>query len=377
MTEEVSLLIPLMQLPQELFIVFAVVAFVFGACVGSFLNVVIYRVPRGLSVNKPVRSFCPQCQQNIPWYYNIPLLSWLWLRGKGGCCGGRITVRYWWVELLSACLFCALWLIFPCGGVVGLMIWTAMGIVISFIDGEHLIVFPQHALLGIIGGLVSVMLIPSLLGVELWWEGLCWGLVGMFAGFLIIRLIMEGGKLLFGKKSYVVDAPTTWKIRDAQENAEGDEQEVCLLLGEQKIPWSFLFTRDQDIVVIEGGSVCVDEGEICVGTITISQTSLTCGEKTYDLEKVTSVKGFFTHAHIPREAMGSGDAYIMSMVCLVTGWHSIPLILLTASLLGIIVAIFQRMGWGTRIPFGPLLVAGGLFWLFYGRTLWELYLSMV
>ena len=61
-------------------------AFLIGACIGSFLNVVIYRVPLGLSVNEPKRSFCPKCKAAIPMSLNIPLLSWLWLRGKCSNC---------------------------------------------------------------------------------------------------------------------------------------------------------------------------------------------------------------------------------------------------------------------------------------------------
>ena len=57
-------------------------AFLIGACIGSFLNVVIYRVPLGMSVNEPKRSFCPKCKNPIPMRLNFPLVSWLWLRGK-------------------------------------------------------------------------------------------------------------------------------------------------------------------------------------------------------------------------------------------------------------------------------------------------------
>ncbi|MDQ6622289.1 MAG: prepilin peptidase, partial [Verrucomicrobiota bacterium] len=57
------------------------IAFVLGAAIGSFLNVCIYRLPLGLSVNDPKRSFCPACKHQIPWHQNLPLISWLHLRG--------------------------------------------------------------------------------------------------------------------------------------------------------------------------------------------------------------------------------------------------------------------------------------------------------
>ena len=84
-----------------------------GACIGSFLNVVIYRVPLGLSVNEPKRSFCPHCKKPIPLGRNIPLVSWLMLRGKCADCGAPIAFRYFAVELLTALMFAAVWFVFP------------------------------------------------------------------------------------------------------------------------------------------------------------------------------------------------------------------------------------------------------------------------
>lgn len=82
---------------------FPLVAFMIGACVGSFLNVVIARLPRGESLVHPP-SKCPKCGARIRWYHNVPVFGWLWLRGKCADCGAPIAARYPLVELLVGLL---------------------------------------------------------------------------------------------------------------------------------------------------------------------------------------------------------------------------------------------------------------------------------
>jgi len=79
-----------------------------GLCLGSFLNVVIYRIPLGLSIGRPVWSFCPHCQARIRWYDNLPLVSYLWLRARARCCGGSISPRYPLIEVATAVLLVVL-----------------------------------------------------------------------------------------------------------------------------------------------------------------------------------------------------------------------------------------------------------------------------
>ena len=78
----------------------SLVLFIFGCVIGSFLNVCIHRMPRGESLVSPP-SHCPQCHYSIPWYLNIPLFTWVFLRGKCAHCRAPIPVRYFCVELLT------------------------------------------------------------------------------------------------------------------------------------------------------------------------------------------------------------------------------------------------------------------------------------
>src|SRR5687767_7849975 len=81
----------------------------FGAAIGSFLNVVIYRMPRGLSLNNPKNSFCPKCKHRLMMSDMIPLVTWLIQRGKCKYCAANIPSRYFWVELLNGAIWAGIW----------------------------------------------------------------------------------------------------------------------------------------------------------------------------------------------------------------------------------------------------------------------------
>ncbi len=88
------------------------ISFILGACMGSFFNVCIYRIPKR-SFWHSQRSHCPHCQQVIPLWHNLPILSWLFLRGKSACCGKPISIQYPLVELATAIAFVAIYWEFP------------------------------------------------------------------------------------------------------------------------------------------------------------------------------------------------------------------------------------------------------------------------
>ncbi len=83
--------------------------FVVGLILGSFANMLIYRLPHGVSLFRPARSVCPQCKATIPWYENIPLVSYIYLKGICSSCDTKISTSYFFVELLSGILAVLLW----------------------------------------------------------------------------------------------------------------------------------------------------------------------------------------------------------------------------------------------------------------------------
>jgi len=118
----------------------SIIVFIFGAIVGSFLNVCIYRLPRDKSIIVP-NSFCPHCEKPIKYYDNVPILSYIILRGKCRYCNAKISIKYPIVEFITASLFT---LLYEINGLSlelpVMMLFVALLIVISFIDVEFQII---------------------------------------------------------------------------------------------------------------------------------------------------------------------------------------------------------------------------------------------
>lgn len=137
-------------------------AFAFGACIGSFLNVVIWRLPRGESLLWP-GSRCPGCGAAIPAFANVPILSYLFLRGRCRACGVAISIRYPLVEALTGALFAALLVVHGISPQL-LIYWllTAALLAVTFVDLDHRIIPDEITLGGLAIGLAISIAWPSL-----------------------------------------------------------------------------------------------------------------------------------------------------------------------------------------------------------------------
>ncbi|MEO0073113.1 MAG: prepilin peptidase [candidate division WOR-3 bacterium] len=254
--------------------------FVTGLVFGSFFNVCIWRIPRGMSIVWPP-SHCVHCHRPIRWHDNIPVLSWLLLRGRCRICGKAISARYLLVEVVSAVLFLSAFLRFGFSLMtLKAIVFLSLLVVTAFIDLDHKVIHRRITLpglvLGIAGGLVPP---PDVTG------ALVGGAVG--AGFVI------GAWLL-------------WRF----------------------VP---LFRR------------------------------------LFRLET--------------KDAMGGGDVFYAAMIGAFVGTRSLLVALFAAVLMGVIIGYSLRvLGRGYRgqeVPFGPFLALGGLLGMFFGESLFALYLRLV
>ncbi len=171
----------------------AVVAGIYGLVIGSFLNVVIWRVPRHESIVKP-RSHCPSCDTLIETRDNIPIASWLLLRGRCRHCGEHISVRYPFIELLTGVLFAAVGAEYADSWALpAFLLLTAGLIAISAIDLEHFII-PNRIVYPL--GYASVVLLAFAALMENDWSAFGRSLLGALAAFtffFILHLVAPGG----------------------------------------------------------------------------------------------------------------------------------------------------------------------------------------
>ena len=182
-----------------------VFAFALGACIASFLNVVIWRVPRGESIVSPP-SHCPKCNAAIRWYQNIPILSWLALRGKCANCKAPISPRYIFIETLGGVLFLAVFLKYGTSGNLAVAalnttvawVWIALMIVGSMIDFDYKLlpdfVTVGGMALGVAVGVADSIRLQSIAPVV-------WSLGGLVFGFGLLWLIRFLGSKAFKREA--------------------------------------------------------------------------------------------------------------------------------------------------------------------------------
>ena len=181
-------------MPEFYLICAYVLTGIFGLCVGSFLNVVIYRLPNNMSLAKP-NSHCPLCNYELRWYDNIPILSYLILRGKCRNCKTHISFRYTAVELANTALWLLCAFLFWESSIPLVciyMIVLSVFICVFFIDLEHRIILDRFQIILLILGVSSIFFDKNF--------GWISHIIGGVSGFAVFYLISWSFEKLCGKE---------------------------------------------------------------------------------------------------------------------------------------------------------------------------------
>jgi leader peptidase (prepilin peptidase)/N-methyltransferase len=415
------------QLIEPYFILWTVSAGAFGACFGSFLNVVIWRVPRGETIIVDT-SHCPKCKHKIRPWENIPIISWLALRGKCSSCRMSISPRYIFVESLTALLWLTIWLhawrlwsqhlvhpqlpYWPFALVCAYIVLITVLVALTFIDIDHRIIPDGIIIFGLVVALTMAIAWPSsheftsppmsldnlrhkpvlfivcrALGshAKVVLESARWLSVidcigGVLLGGGILFGMSEIGKLVYGKRT----------------NRRKEAIEFCMNKNEiqyeeETDPWEDLFIREKDKLVIKGKLTLLKlrrKSKVkCPDPLPeqdeyiIDENGLHLGEVIVPLEDFKDVRMTVTEWVEPLEPMGLGDATLMAMIGAFLGPGSVLMILCLASILGASFGVLGMIGrakkLGVAIPFGPYIAIATFFYILFDDLFFELYVKLL
>ena len=388
--------------------VYIIFLFAMGACVGSFLNVVVWRLPRGESIVSPP-SHCPKCGKHLKWYDNLPVVGWLKLRGKCRFCGQPISARYPIVEAVTGALFVGYYVAFfmfgvgPCshpgaprGG------W-----------GSGYLNMPQHwPVYALYVGLICVLLAASLIDAELyiiplellWFIGAvglvvhaivdtprmpgnlnatpvaaamaAGGAAGLLISLALLRLkwirpsFADGGPLLeIDREAYEKDREAA--RREGRE-LEDEPPQYTPAQVRAEVRHEMLFLMPPLILAAACGGLAMGSGPVASGWQSAvsnhwlsgllgSVLGMLVGGFVVWLTRILGTLAF------GREAMGMGDVHLMAAVGAVVGAGASTVAFFLAPFFGLVLAIYL-LATGTKkeLPYGPYLSLGTAFvMLFY------------
>src|SRR5208282_2242572 len=306
----------------------SVVFFVFGSVVGSFLNVCIHRLPLGESIVSPP-SHCPHCKYSIPWYLNVPLVTWLYLRGKCRNCGAPISIRYFLVELLTAATFLGCWLVYGRQSVWLVLVYALLlaGLIVAtFIDFEHFIIPDEITVGGMVAGFVCCFALAASQGQAALGVGLRHSLLGMAVGAGLIYFILRMGKLLFGRQRVTLPADT--KIIFS---------ETAVHLPDKEVPYEDIFYRQSDVITLQARTVELVDRCYKEAQVRLSPATLRIDEEELNPEQVPYLEAVSSEIVLPREAMGLGDVKFMGAIGAFLGWKAVIFSLMVSSMIGSLV----------------------------------------
>lgn len=370
-------------------IFFSVWIFVLGLCVGSFLNVCISRLPRHESILHPP-SHCPKCGHGIRPWENIPVLSYLLLRGRCSGCGQAISLQYPLVELAAGILFTILWQRL---WLTGASVWAtppalmlaALLLAAALTDIKHGMIPDMLTLPGIGFAVLLTLVLPSVETPLLWGPGrtaawmspladilplqdraapLLAALGGVLLGGGTLLVFREIGRLAWGRARVACDKPHQLRI-----SARG-----LVIDEDDPRPLHALLPRRSDTLTVEledaPSHPALPDTAKAGDRIRVTHAGVQFNHRTMPFDEVGELCLSSRRWWQPREVLGLGDvklAAVLGAFLGITGaFFALTVGAILGTVWGLLVLACTRGQSGGTVAFGPFLAGGGMVWLFAG-----------
>lgn len=376
---------------------------ILGANVGSFLNVVIYRLPAGVSLINPLHSHCPTCNAKLAFYDNVPVLGWLWLRGKCRSCKAPISIQYPLIEALTALMFGGSYALFymipdwriPLGAVGSsfeqtfplFVVWLVMiaGLIAATLIDARYYIIP----LSICWFMTAVAFVGLPLGAALGRPQVyTYGLLIDFEPFVPI-VHQTGALVAWGGAIGLVIANILLRLGILPDSFEGEDDgaldengELPPLKHPRRVALRELMFVGFPLLGMLVGFYLASRGVIEQPLVVKSPwyyvlagsvLGYLVGGGLIWLIRIFGTLGF------GKEAMGLGDIHFLGAIGAVVGWHeSVFICIFLAPFLGLFITILLKLlsNFNKRldqpVPYGPYLAAGALLLLLFGSDRMDL-----
>jgi leader peptidase (prepilin peptidase) / N-methyltransferase len=372
--------------------VYTLIIGIIGALIGSFANVVIYRVPAKKSIVWPGSS-CPKCGHKIKPWENIPILSWLFLRGKCSSCKNPISIRYPLIEALTAAGFVALALRFPIETygltVFPLLALFAMFVMMSMIDYDHYLLPDSLTLPAVAVAVLGTLLYTPESGLPTLNQAIMGGAIG--AG--IIAMINRVGSLVL--RRFDDTRERLWPLGMDQVNLAalgGALGGLWLGLGLAglsfvinlvtkkiiRLPEAMLYALWVIALVLSTTNLWIGPVQSISGSLAAAGIISVLGSVFWWIKDMLYPETTPPEDDDEPVAMGFGDVKLAAVLGAMLGWKVVLVAIMLAFIIGAVAGVIGRLLGGSRmVPFGPSLAIGGILALFVGQPLIQWYLGML
>ncbi len=386
---------------RELELLVTAFVFMMGACIGSFLNVVIWRLPRGESLSHP-GSHCPKCNHPLAVWQNVPILGWLVLRGRCFYCKAPISVRYPVVELFTALLFTAVWAGIahaglPWASTVRYLFMAGVLLAAAVIDAEHGII-PDKL---VVTGLLAALAIPAVLPGSIHFPGcaghgaeclhdsiplpafswlqpgtagfaLLTSLLGMAAGGAFMASARVLGTVFWGRRDVALPEAESAVSFGPGGLRIGGAASVALdeLIGPRHEACELRMVRGQ--LEWRGEDGAVRNRDIRKTIVRLDDEGAEVGDLFVPASAILSLEGTASRAWRSREVLGLGDVKLTAMIGAFLGPLAVLCVILFSSLAAMVagcLALPFRRGSGGSLPYGPYLSLAAICVFFFWNDL--------